>query len=213
MKFPKKLLFILVAFVIIAGGGFYYFTGTPEYSLYQIKKSAENHNWNKFQHYVDVNKILDNSIDIFTDLHLNSNSSSDSLHADTSQAMTINVGSMIAKGFMFFLKPELKKMLRSELKYFIEHGEFEKKKETEDESNNEINLSTYWDALNPASSFKDRSLNKVSDDTAISSFIFEPKGLNKEIRLEIKMTKQEHYWKIVEVSNLKEVLQSLDKAK
>ena len=55
-----KLLTISVAllaiFLVI---GFYYFTGTPRYSLYKIGRAVKNHDSGEFHKYVDVDRIVD----------------------------------------------------------------------------------------------------------------------------------------------------------
>mgnify|MGYP000364244771 CR=1 FL=1 len=56
----KKIIIIsLVTLVLAVGGGYYYFTGTPTYSLYQLKKSIENHDSITFNQYIDADRIID----------------------------------------------------------------------------------------------------------------------------------------------------------
>lgn len=56
----KKIIIISLAIAAIAiGGGYYYFTGTPTYSLYQIKKSIQDHDSITFNKYIDTDRIID----------------------------------------------------------------------------------------------------------------------------------------------------------
>ncbi|MBT8406279.1 MAG: DUF2939 domain-containing protein, partial [Deltaproteobacteria bacterium] len=55
-----KFLTITVALlVVVLAGGFYYFTGTPRYSLYKLGRAVKNHDSAEFHKYVDVDRIVD----------------------------------------------------------------------------------------------------------------------------------------------------------
>ena len=47
---------LLVVFLVI---GFYYFTGTPRYSLYKLGRAVKNHDSAEFHKYMDVDRIVD----------------------------------------------------------------------------------------------------------------------------------------------------------
>jgi hypothetical protein len=47
---------LLVVFLVV---GFYYFSGTPRYSLYKIGRAFKNHDSEEFHKYVDVDRIVD----------------------------------------------------------------------------------------------------------------------------------------------------------
>jgi hypothetical protein len=56
----SKFLTITVALlVVVLAGGFFYFTGTPRYSLYKISRAVKNHDSGEFHKYVDVDRIVD----------------------------------------------------------------------------------------------------------------------------------------------------------
>lgn len=55
----KIIIALLVALTLAMGGGYYYFTSTPTYSLYQIKKAIESHDSTAFNKYVDVDRVTD----------------------------------------------------------------------------------------------------------------------------------------------------------
>ena len=59
---PKsfKSLTIAVAFLaVLLVIGFYYFSGTPRYSLYKISRAVKKHDSGAFHKYVDVDRIVD----------------------------------------------------------------------------------------------------------------------------------------------------------
>lgn len=59
----KKIIIGVIILVLIIGGAFYYIKGTPKYSLYQIKKSVQNHDSITFNKYVDVDRITSGLMD------------------------------------------------------------------------------------------------------------------------------------------------------
>jgi hypothetical protein len=60
----KKIIIIaVVVFALLASGSFYYFTGTPTYSLYKLKKAVQNHDSATFNKYVDVDRVVEGLFD------------------------------------------------------------------------------------------------------------------------------------------------------
>ena len=59
----KKLIIGAILIVAVIGSGYYYFTGTPKYSLYQLKKAIQNHDSMTFNKYVDVDRVTGNLLD------------------------------------------------------------------------------------------------------------------------------------------------------
>ncbi len=45
-----------------AGGGFWYWTTTPQYALEQIKEAAAQHELSKFQKYFDIDQVADSMV-------------------------------------------------------------------------------------------------------------------------------------------------------
>jgi hypothetical protein len=62
----RLLLSIGVTILLLAGAG-YTWTFTPSYSLYQIKRALETHDYELFCQYVNVDRVLDHAFDEFTD--------------------------------------------------------------------------------------------------------------------------------------------------
>lgn len=55
-KFLTISVALLVVFLVI---GFYYFSGTPRYSLYKLGRAVKNHDSAEFHKYMDVDRIVD----------------------------------------------------------------------------------------------------------------------------------------------------------
>lgn len=57
----KKIIVSVSLFVaIVSGWSYYYFIGTPTYSLYEIKEAMKKHDTERFKKYVDIDSITDN---------------------------------------------------------------------------------------------------------------------------------------------------------
>ena len=55
----KLLPISVLLLVVFLAVGFYYFSGTPRYSLYKIGRAFKNHDAEEFHKYVDVDRIVD----------------------------------------------------------------------------------------------------------------------------------------------------------
>ncbi len=204
MKKPVRLIIAALLLVLLGAWMAYYISGTPEFSLYRSRKAAQSHNWKGFQKYVDVDNILDKSIEVLADLQMNP--------AQSDSGTSVNLGGLFAKGFMFLFKNDLKKVLKSEVRYFIDHGEFEKRKR-EEEVGSAVTLSDYWTTLDPEKSYKGRTRADISGDEAKVSFTFHPRGAAADITVWILMSHRDGYWKITDIQNMKEVIRALDKCR
>jgi hypothetical protein len=58
----RIILIALVALAVLAGGGFWYWTTTPAYSLEQIQDAVRDHNLSKFQMYFSVDEVAESMV-------------------------------------------------------------------------------------------------------------------------------------------------------
>lgn len=63
MKKSTIVIIILVILIGVFSGAFYYYTGTPTYSLYKIKKAISQHDSVTFNKYVDVDRVVSSLIE------------------------------------------------------------------------------------------------------------------------------------------------------
>jgi len=59
MKKLLLFLLILVAVIILGWSGYYYWQGTPRYSLYQMAKAIKNNDPQTFLVYIDMDQVLE----------------------------------------------------------------------------------------------------------------------------------------------------------
>lgn len=104
----KKVSISFLAIIIIAGASYYYFIGTPRYSLYQAKKSIQNHDSISFNKYVDVDRVVDGMI--------NEVSKSTENEMDSST----NSWNELGKGLVNAMLPSLKDGLKNKINQSVE---------------------------------------------------------------------------------------------
>lgn len=104
----KKIIIGAIALVLVLGGAYYYFTGTPRYSLWQAKKAIQDHDSTTFNKYVDVDRIVTSLTDEgFKSVENEMNSSANSLGA-------------LGKGLVTAFLPALKVGLKESINKSIE---------------------------------------------------------------------------------------------
>ena len=179
------------------GGGYFYYTTTPEYALRELIGVIKQHDWKGFQNRVELEEMLGQAVDDFMDQQLNASKGSDE---DTSSSSEL--GSLVSKGMMFLFKDPIKKSLKLEIKYFVMHGQFE------DSTGSNISLASYWRTLDPPASYRKMQVLK-REDPALVLFTFEPKQ-DTFVEVEVGMKKENGAWVVSEITNHKEVLKKLD---
>jgi hypothetical protein len=106
-----KFLTITVALlVVVLASGFYYFTGTPRYSLYKLGRAVKNHDSAEFHKYVDVDRIVDHlatfAVEQFLE-EMERDQSANALQID-GQQFDRELAMMMVPKMMESLKPQIK---------------------------------------------------------------------------------------------------------
>jgi hypothetical protein len=103
-----KIAIAVLAILIVSGGGYYYWTGTPQYTLAQIKTAYETRDVNLAMKYINFDAVFDDQW------------SSIEAKISAQQSNTQNsweaFGSMIGQGLVENMKPTLKEKMLSSLK-------------------------------------------------------------------------------------------------
>jgi len=103
----KKLIIIAIAVVAIFSSSYYYFKGTPRYSLWQTKKAIQNHDSISFNKYVDVDRLVASLVDEGSkSIEGEMNSSADSLG---------ELGKGLVKAFLPAMKDGLKNSINQSI--------------------------------------------------------------------------------------------------
>jgi len=96
------------AAVVILGAGAYWFIGTPQYSVWQMKQAAINHDADKAMRFINVDKLMDNVWPKFTSAMMAEASKTDDPFG--------MLGMMLGSGLIENMKPMLKEQLITGIK-------------------------------------------------------------------------------------------------
>ena len=170
-----KLLTISVAllavFLVI---GFYYFTGTPRYSLYKIGRAVKNHDSGEFHKYVDVDRIVDHLAKFAVEqivADMESDQSTDAWQID---------GQVFDKELVLMMVPKMMESLKPQIKQEITRLIEDTEEETE------------------GSPLLGATLAAIETRGSLSLVTVKHEDTGEEIRF--KMVKSpDRYWKIVEI--------------
>jgi hypothetical protein len=174
---PRNFKFLTISvalLVVFLGIGFYYFSGTPRYSLYKISRAVKNHDSGEFHKYVDVDRIVDHLAKFAVQqvvAEMERNGATDSRRID-GQVLDKELALMMVPTMMEALKPQIKQ----EITELIENTDKERK----------------------GSPMLRATLADIQTKGSLSLVTVEDQKTGEKIRF--KMVKSpDRYWKIVEI--------------
>lgn len=102
----KKILISFAVLLSLIISAFVYAKGTPQYSLYQFRKSIENHDADSALKYLDIDSVVDNMMqDLIKEQEVKHPSSP-----------AESFGNNFAKGLMTMMIPAMKEALKGQIK-------------------------------------------------------------------------------------------------
>jgi hypothetical protein len=106
-----KFLTITVALlVVVLACGFYYFTGTPRYSLYKLGRAVKNRDSAEFHKYMDVDRIVDHLATFFVEQFV------EEMERDQSTTAWQIDGQVIDKEFAMMMVPKMMESMKPQIK-------------------------------------------------------------------------------------------------
>lgn len=202
-----RLLFaVVLLFGAIVGCGawyFFYYTKTPEYGLEKIRDSFERHDWQTFQEYVDVETLLDNSTEPLIQAMI-----------DTDRPMSGDAKAAM-NGFVQMFRAPLALTLRTEVQYYIEHGEW-KSSTTASEKQDPMSLDVVLTRIG-LKAIQFRHIDYVATDremgTARAGVRVYQADVGEEFTFEVKLSQRENgSWCVTEIQNLHDFIAMIAKA-
>lgn len=197
----KHYLIGLIALVILLGAfsWWQHWVHSPQYSLMQAKKAFEQHDLTNFRKYVDVEsvtaRILDQLLDDFKE---------ENKPVDQWEAM----GQTFAENMFMALKPQLAKMAKEQVEYYVEQGSF---KQTQSQTGSNFSLEEVTgQALAKENEYQGIEYVKKEGKIATVGIKVLQAKYNVPLILEIKMRKQDGYWQVAELSNLIQLTKKID---
>lgn len=105
----KKFIVVFVLLVIAAGAAYWYWTGTPQYSVLQLCDAVKKHDGLVFRTYFDVDGVSSRAVDDLL---------SESVREIGGAGL---LQKLVGMTFARFLKPELSTSLSKKIMDFVEH--------------------------------------------------------------------------------------------
>lgn len=206
---PQKIrLFLALFLLFLAGLGcaawyFLYYTKTPEYGLEKIQTSFEQHDWQTFEKYVDLDALLNHSTETLIQAMI-----------DTDRPMSGDAKAAM-NGFVQMFKAPLALTLRTEVQYYVEHGEW-KNSTIASEMQDPMSLEVILTRIG-LKAVQFRNIDYVATDremgTARAGVRVYQADIGEEFTFEVKLSETEHgIWRVTEIQNLHAFIAMIAKA-
>lgn len=180
-----RLFSVLILLTVIACGGMWFWTTTPQYSIDQIKESIKSHDRQKFDKHVNMNEFASGMVD-------------DVLTDPFREVMGGGmIGRWIVAGMSGFIKPSIVSGVKDELYDLVERGDLSKSEGGTVSSLNDRLCLTQ-------NEFKRISQIKTEGKLANVTLLLHNVPHNKDVSLEVKMRDMGGYWQVVRMVNFPE---------
>jgi len=174
--FSRRVVIGISIFVLLLIAAGYGWTFTPSYSVYQIKRALETHDYDTFSRYVDVDNVLDNALDEFA--------GNEEKETEESAPGGL-LGKVLRKGFLKNLARDARPLVKAGLQVVVEQTVRDRDHELP-----QIPLAAVFGAL-------------VHERTTDGDTVSFPIKIKKGERIQVKARQTpKGRWKVIEVSNL-----------
>jgi hypothetical protein len=202
MKKTGIISIAIVLLIVMSGIIFYRYTTTPKYSLLQIRKAFDQHDFTSFEKYVDIESITNSLIDQFLENYFDENSTKDKEEI---------ISGYLSKGLIEVIKPKLNTIIKHQIVDIIETGTFEDQKKKE---NSKDIKTSFSDSLSKPDNVKNifqgiEYEKKEGKICYVGIKFFNEKSKSTSI-LDLKMRDKGGYWQVVEILDVSEFTGSLD---
>ncbi|MFA5967168.1 MAG: DUF2939 domain-containing protein [Patescibacteria group bacterium] len=178
----NKILLIALGAVVVLGAGSYWFIGTPQYSMWQLKTAIAKHDSELAMKYFNIDKMVDNVWPKMTSALMAEAQKSD----DTFGIMGLLLGS----GMVDNMKPTIKEQLRTSLKESLSGS-----KQSDQTTNTNENVSIFdtdpqaWDKIKLISKSGKSYINIPGDVD----------GNNNDLKLILTRASDGRYWQFTDM--------------
>lgn len=208
----------LAVLLIVLGAGFWYFSTTPDFSIWQMRNAIKAHDVAAFHKYVDVDSVASGIVEAVMAKPM------------IAAAQLGPVGSLLGQGLLAFVKPAAVQAMKEEIDHMVE-GRSNAQSFLPHPSGFHLEQPAY--AARQVAYLDEPPTGGISLKRLLKFFGFEGHtyrgisyrrqknkvahvGLNlynlkfdREMILDLKMRDMGGYWSVVELSNLPEMLDTL----
>lgn len=191
----KYVVIALAGLIALSSGGYFYWTSTPEFALYQIKESIETKNKALFESHVDVKRITGSVVDEIVQMTITQSSQSKNKWAV--------IGNMFTAKMIESMKPQLEGMVETELNKIFENDR------TAASTPKEINQIKELTNIRSLLTFVGYEKKDCSDQICYFNMNVQHDITKQQATFRAKMEKVNGNWKLVELPSLIDQLKRL----
>lgn len=205
MKSSRLLIAAAVALVIgVVGGTMYYrYTHSPEYALKQIQNAIRAKDVQKFERYVDVERVSTGVVDQIV-VQVSAQAMRDAEGQEGLAAM----GAMMGVGMLDKMKPALVQTMRTSLTSAVKAGSMDSAFAAPREEG-APSVAAMGGGFGGAGAFEGLDGVRRNGNTAVANFRVRPPLLDTTLVLGAKMEKVDGTWRMVGPDNLSAFLQTI----
>lgn len=186
MKKSYYALILLLVICLVSSIGYWQWVTSPQYSLWQAKEALEKHDLAAFEKYVNIDAVV--------------------------ESLLAEVVPDFAQPMLALFKPQLVKLAKQEIVYYVEKGSLAEEKKTEtdfDFSFSDLSKKT----LDKKGQFQGLEYVKKERGSALIGLKFLPEKSTEPLILELQMQDQGNYWRIVGISKLSDFITGMGEKK
>ena len=191
----KLLLFVLL--LAVGAAGYYYYRSLkqgPNGALVAAAAAVQTHDMATFEKYVDVNSVTGHLVDQLT--------------TQSSLLGALNPGSMVFKGALRLLKPQLTKAAHNEVRRYVETGSLEGAAEAAPKGLGRVSLAALaGKVVGSGSSFRGVKYSRQEGEQALVGLEFTQPKYDTTMVLEVKLLHRGDHWQMTEITNTGDLLQ------
>lgn len=202
-KIPNRLFVVwyLLIFVVVGAGGYWYWTSTPQYSIRQIDRAVSNHDLVMFSKYVDMNNLVPSMAEQIENSAVNK--------IDHEDNIVSNLVGSLAEGLFEVYQPGLNEILTSEIEAYVKKGDFKSAHSAEPDGHSLTRL--YQESGKGSAEYKGIEYVNKDGKIAIVGVSFYLPKYKATILVDLKMRNHGNYWQLVDISNLGEVMDKVNR--
>jgi hypothetical protein len=188
----------LILLAVITGIGYWYWTTTPEFAVFQVRDAIRDHDLKKFSHYVDDEAVASNLVD-------------DLLTKPMQQSLGAGVvGNVLVNGIVGLFKQNLVKSMEQQIRSFVETGNSgaavsANAPDSSVISGQDVSLGKIDSRLGfRKHAYKGIAYDNKNGKIATVGVKFHNELYDKDLVLDLKMRDEGGYWEVIELSNFPE---------
>ena len=182
MKKSYYVGILLLVICLVSSVGYWQWITSPQYSIWQAKEALEKHDLVKFEKYVNIEAVV--------------------------ESLLAEVVPDFVQPMLALFKPQLVKLAKQEIVYYVEKDNLDEEKQTETDLNfsfSDLSKKT----LDNKGEFQGLEYVKKEAGYALVGLKFLPEKSTEPLILELQMQDQGNYWRIVGISNLSDFVKRI----